>query len=747
MKSLLILSMLVCGIVNSLFSQHRLVQHPAFEFRATGIYQIEKIESSDSETRVHVLCRFIPGWWVNFSNETFIRPSGSEDKLLISGMVGGTIGEQITMPASGDSAVVLIFPAVPPNTRAIDFAEDGKPVIFGLSLTQSQPLAAQTTEIPKPVQRWIEEALAESNVKEPVVYGTDAFFSRDTARLVGYIKGYDPRAGFSTGMIYAGNDLTREDHPMVVDVYEDGRFEARIPMLHPIHTYVAFERRVIPFYIEPGQTLSMVLDWQELLEADRMRNRPYKFKLMVFGGPLAQLNDELRQWGIPHPDYLALEEKKKHITPADFKREQMLIWEEAAASLAVQLAQQNLLPNTKALLRSELSMSHARQLFEFLSGRGYYAQQDPTNDILKAPVGDDYYDFLQKLQLDDPILLATRDFSTFINRFEYCDVFNKVDRQINAMGQPGKSWQSFLFEELGLSPSEEDQEFLALDQSIFTSINNGGMTDAAQQELLKRHQEKAGPFFERYAEQMKAYHDKYIATLQPVTPGLRATAQWHIKDSLLQHNLGLEPSFAYEVAKIRSLAYTFENQFAGQKDNARVFLTELENGISHPFLLSEAERLFHAAYPDQPKQAYELPEGRGTALFKQLTDPHKGKFVFVDFWATTCGPCIASIKQHKQTREKYRNNPDFEFVFITSTNESPQQSYDDFIAEQELAYTHRLSADDFRLLRQLFKFNGIPRYVVIDPDGRVLNDDFPMHNFLHELKRILASRATVAGPV
>ena len=65
--------------------------------------------------------------------------------------------------------------------------------------------------------------------------------------------------------------------------------------------------------------------------------------------------------------------------------------------------------------------------------------------------------------------------------------------------------------------------------------------------------------------------------------------------------------------------------------------------------------------------------------------------------------------------------------------------YNDFIKDQELAKTHRLSSDDFLYLRQLFKFNGIPRYVLINKEGKVLNDDFPMHNLKDELKKLIAN--------
>lgn len=745
LKSIGILTVLMSGIVNGLFSQSRIVTNPAYEFKTSGIYQIEKIESTDSETRVHVLCTFIPGWWVNFSKDTFIKPTGMDDKLFIRDMVGGAIDERINMPATGDSAVVLIFPPLSPTIEQIDFAEDGKEIIFGLSLVNSQAPGTIPRDIPKEIQRWLDQAVAESKVKKLVDYETPAFFTRDTARLVGYLNGYDPRAGFSTGMIYAENVMTRESYPLVVDIHEDGRFEAQIPLQHPIHTAVIFERRWFRFYIEPGQTLSTVLDWNEFLEADRNRNVRYKFSNIDFTGPSAQMNDELLQWEIPYPDYFALQQKQKTITPADFKRERMLVWKEETASLEAKLAQNNLLPQTEALLRAELAISHGTYLLDFPLNRDYYAKQDSTNEVLKVPVEDEYYDFLKELPLDNPLILATRDFSTFINRFEYCKPFDGAFHAVTSSVPPQKHWKSFLFEELGLTPSEDDKKFLELEQSLQTRLNQAGTTESDQQALLKQVQEKAAVFFKRYAKEMEIYSEKYIKPQQTVNSAERALAPWQVRDSLLQRKLGLSPNFTYEVAKVRSVGNVFEHTLSAQKDDARVFLTGLEKGISHPFLLSEAERMFHTAYPDQPKQAYDLPEGRGTMVFKQLTDPHKGKFVFVDFWATTCGPCVSSIKQHKETREKYRNNPDFDFVFVTSEQESPQQSYDDFIAEQELVHTHRLSADDFRLLRQLFKFNGIPRYVVIDPEGRVLTDDFPMYNFENELTKILKSYKSASG--
>ena len=41
----------------------------------------------------------------------------------------------------------------------------------------------------------------------------------------------------------------------------------------------------------------------------------------------------------------------------------------------------------------------------------------------------------------------------------------------------------------------------------------------------------------------------------------------------------------------------------------------------------------------------------------------------------------------------------------------------------------------YKYLRQLFKFNGIPRYVMLDRDGNVVDDNFPGHNAEYEIQK------------
>ena len=93
----------------------------------------------------------------------------------------------------------------------------------------------KTTPAPPEVNRWINVELLRNNTGNPISSydNDDLFFSTDSASVIGHLKGYKPSEGFKTGMIYIENEFSRVQHPVVVKIYEDGRFEAHIPMWYP----------------------------------------------------------------------------------------------------------------------------------------------------------------------------------------------------------------------------------------------------------------------------------------------------------------------------------------------------------------------------------------------------------------------------------------------------------------------------------------------------------------------------------
>ena len=126
---------------------------------------------------------------------------------------------------------------------------------------------------------------------------------------------------------------------------------------------------------------------------------------------------------------------------------------------------------------------------------------------------------------------------------------------------------------------------------------------------------------------------------------------WLRKDSVLRNELQVTPGLLFEIAKTRSLNYALEMLTPKE---GHLLAEEINNSISEPFLKEETMRMYAKKFPEGEKQAYKLPDGKATDIFRKMTDPHKGKFVLVDFWATTCGPCIYGIKHMQPLRDKYK---------------------------------------------------------------------------------------------
>jgi thiol-disulfide isomerase/thioredoxin len=636
------LSLLFCLLFSGSFCfADKVITNPAYEFSNSGISHVSKIELTKTETRVYVHEIFLPHWWVRFSDKSYIEDCATGKKYQIVDMKGGKFGEKIFMPDSGDSTFVLIFPPLEKSVKKINYADaddDGaeSAIIYGISLNPKEK--QKPKETPKDLQTWIDGELAKARRKTPMDIDGGEFFANDTARIIGYIKGYDPRAGFSTGMVYASNELTGEDYPIVIQIHSDGRFEGDIPMIYPQNSNISFLKSGISFYLEPGQTLFIGLDWEDFLLVDRYRDRDYKFKNIEFKGVAAEINRQLNDFALQMPaiDYNRIYNNMGKIDDPDRFRKKLIdtILVNYLTKFREVIEQPQWSPFVKNLLKNDTTTLIANYLT-------YYAG-DFSSNFDKPSLPAEYYDYLQQYPMNDKTMMITNNFSSFINRFEFsAPLYNAYQ----------SAWQT--------SPND-------------TSVL------------------------------------RYVTNL------------WRAKDSVYTNVLKLKPGIIYEVVKVRSLEFSLST--FTDRDAARKFLTYLEKGIKDPFLIKEAERLYKQAFPSEPKTAYDLPDSPASKQFKEIIAPFKGKILLVDFWATTCGPCVYNIKEHKELREKWKNSEDFAFLFITATDESPESSYNKFVEEQELTNTWRVSADEYRYFRQLFRFNGIPHYVLVDREGRIIDD-------------------------
>ena len=124
---------------------------------------------------------------------------------------------------------------------------------------------------------------------------------------------------------------------------------------------------------------------------------------------------------------------------------------------------------------------------------------------------------------------------------------------------------------------------------------------------------------------------------------------------------------------------------------------------------------------DSPKfMDYENNAGGTTSL-----DDLKGKYVYVDVWATWCGPCIAEIPSLKKVEKQYHGK-NIEFVSISIDKIKDHDKWKKMIIDKELGGMQLYADNNWESkFIEDYLIKGIPRFIIIDPAGKIVSSNAP----------------------
>jgi thiol-disulfide isomerase/thioredoxin len=127
-------------------------------------------------------------------------------------------------------------------------------------------------------------------------------------------------------------------------------------------------------------------------------------------------------------------------------------------------------------------------------------------------------------------------------------------------------------------------------------------------------------------------------------------------------------------------------------------------------------------------EGYENFNGETTSLADM-----RGKYVYIDVWATWCGPCIAEIPSLKKLEKEFHDR-NISFVSISiddakrhgGSMEIAHDKWKKMVNEEALGGTQLFAPDGWESdFIKAYKIYGIPRFILLDPDGNIVSASAP----------------------
>lgn len=170
----------------------------------------------------------------------------------------------------------------------------------------------------------------------------------------------------------------------------------------------------------------------------------------------------------------------------------------------------------------------------------------------------------------------------------------------------------------------------------------------------------------------------------------------------------------------------------------------IEANIKEPFLIEPLLEQYR-----QIKERIDNPQLASDAMLKKIADSsakqimdrimqsNKGKVIYLDCWATWCGPCKAEMPNSKELMKKMK---DKEVAFVYMCLDSDESLWKASLAELQLTGQHYfLTKEQSTDIRKVFGINGIPHYFLINKKGVIIEKGSHLrpNNVEEKIKKLL----------
>lgn len=208
----------------------------------------------------------------------------------------------------------------------------------------------------------------------------------------------------------------------------------------------------------------------------------------------------------------------------------------------------------------------------------------------------------------------------------------------------------------------------------------------------------------KFFENIKGDGKSFFISAKDAIPEIKALKSQSIKNRLIQNSV-------YDITIANS---NFEQLYYEYK--------AITNDPNVKETLKEFYTNAKASEVGKPSPLFNYKNQKGGTISLESL---KGKYVFIDVWATWCGPCREDLPFLQKIEEQFQSK-NIVFVGISIDNVKDRIKWSNLVNEKQLGRIQLLADNEFdSQFIKSYAINSIPRYILLDINGNIVNANTP----------------------